>query len=295
MKLSCTWDFTHHHFVVCVLTFFAYAFFHISRKTLSTVKSTAILNWQPQAFPNGTVFDPDIYDPHVWTENQFCNLEADCEYYAGVLDLVFTISYAVGLYLFGYLGDRYDPRVVLSVGMWSSAVLLFLFGFLPELFRLYNLNGFIGYYVFVYILFGLVQGTGWPTVMCLMGSWIGKSSRGALLGLWSASAQVGNIIGSYLSSAVLPYGYEFTFLVNASVILAGGVVVMAGVITHPKFVGLKEPLEISVESDIQHLSDTRKPVGFIRALMLPGVPTCSLSYFCLKMVDYSFFFWLVLN
>jgi MFS family permease len=33
-------------------------------------------------------------------------------------------------------------------------------------------------------------------------------SRGFVLGLWSACASVGNIIGALLASAVLDYGYD---------------------------------------------------------------------------------------
>ena len=35
-----------------------------------------------------------------------------------------------------------------------------------------------------------------------------------------------------------------------------------------------------------------KPIGFLQALFLPGVIMYSLCYACLKMVNYSFLFWL---
>lgn len=34
------------------------------------------------------------------------------------------------------------------------------------------------------------------------------SSRGFVFGLWSACASVGNILGAFLASSVLKYGYE---------------------------------------------------------------------------------------
>ena len=37
-------------------------------------------------------------------------------------------------------------------------------------------------------------------------------SRGFVLGLWSACASVGNIIGALLASAVLDYGYDVSSL-----------------------------------------------------------------------------------
>ncbi len=37
---------------------------------------------------------------------------------------------------------------------------------------------------------------------------------------------------------------------------------------------------------------TVKTIGFIQAVLLPGVIVYSLCYACLKMVNYSFLFWL---
>ena len=48
-----------------------------------------------------------------------------------------------------------------------------------------------------------------PHVNAVILSWIlSIGSRGLVLGLWSACASVGNIMGALLTSAVLKYGYE---------------------------------------------------------------------------------------
>lgn len=88
--------------------------------------------------------------------------------------------------------------------------------------------------------------------------------RGFVFGLWSACAPVGNILGAFLASSVLTYGYEvrcthahrlyrsnllinyadilcfaaqYAFLVTSVVQLAGGVVVFFGLLVSPKEVG----------------------------------------------------------
>ena len=45
---------------------------------------------------------------------------------AGLLQTVFIISYMIVAPLFGYLGDRYNRKIVMVVGMfiWSGATLL---------------------------------------------------------------------------------------------------------------------------------------------------------------------------
>jgi len=39
-------------------------------------------------------------------------------------------------------------------------------------------------------------------------SYLLSASRGFVFGLWSACASVGNILGAFLASSVLKYGYE---------------------------------------------------------------------------------------
>ncbi|KAG2460024.1 SPX3 protein, partial [Polypterus senegalus] len=152
--------------------------------------------------------------------------------------------------------------------------------------------------------------------MSVCTSWYLKS-RGIVFGLWSACASAGNILGAFLASCVLQYGYEYAFLVTSSVQFAGGVVVFFGLLSTPKEVGLCEPSEEDGEvsecedsyrplindelgeqdetqCNIQSYNHKQKPspVGFFQAVCLPGVIPYSLAYACLKLVNYAFFFWL---
>ncbi|XP_062568619.1 sugar phosphate exchanger 3-like isoform X1 [Saccostrea cucullata] len=353
--------YTHHHVAVFLLTFLSYAFFHATRKTFSNVKSTISDEWSPSYHNNTVNFTkPD----RIWNTRHLFDTRKDAEPYLGILDAVFMISYAVGLYISGMIGDRFNMRLVLSFGMCSSAVTVFLFGVVFEWAHFYNKY----VYVIVWILNGLLQSMGWPTVVAIMGNWFGKYSRGLVLGLWSACASVGNIIGAFLVSGVLDYGYDYAFLVTSSVLFAGGVVNFFGLVSTPKEVGLKlpdedttihpreysvrvngtdgdEPINLphvlcnqehliedddtpthgavnraesdeddtefssqgmevtkivsapllkSTEKAINTSSSEDRPaaIDFCSALRLPGVALYALAYACLKLVNYSFFFWL---
>lgn len=333
--------YTHHHVAVFLLTFLSYAFFHATRKTFSNVKSTISDEWSP-SFHNDTVnyTKPD----HIWNSRHLFNSRKDAEPYLGVLDAVFMISYAVGLYISGMIGDRLNMRLVLSFGMCSSAVMVFVFGVVFEWAHFYNKY----VYVIIWILNGLLQSMGWPTVVAIMGNWFGRHSRGLVLGIWSACASVGNIIGAFLVSGVLDYGYDYAFLLTSSVLFAGGVINFFGLVSTLKEIGLSLPdedstvhpkeysvvinegesngnlsddgddpsslinnrgviddedeLEFSSEAPLLNpvvtrsdsvLSDDRPAaIGFCSALCLPGVALYALAYACLKLVNYSFFFWL---
>ena len=46
----------------------------------------------------------------------------------GVLDTLFMSFYAIGLYIFGYLGERFNLRFILAMGTLCNALTLFTFG-----------------------------------------------------------------------------------------------------------------------------------------------------------------------
>lgn len=311
-------QYTHHHLVTFSLTFFSYVLLHSSRKTFSNVKVSISAQWTPSLQNSSAVtFSP----PETWEENHLFADEEQATLFLGALDSIFLFSYAVGLYLSGVIGDRVNLRYVLCVGLCGSAVVEFLFGTVTEWLKIYN----VYLYCVLWVLNGLLQSAVWPCVVAVMGNWFGKSGRGFIFGLWSACASVGNILGAFLASSVLKYGYEYAFLVTSVVQFAGGIVVFFGLLTSPKEVGLSlecetglGPVETDSDSHRPLMSDeedevevevyaqrdhtiqqpedppTQPPqaIGFCQAFCLPGVLPYSLAYACLKLVNYSFFFWL---
>ncbi|KAG7496187.1 sugar phosphate exchanger 3 [Solea senegalensis] len=300
-------QYTNHHLVVFLLTFFSYVLLHASRKTFSNVKVSISAQWTSSVQNDSAhAFSPS----ETWEDNHLFADENQATLFLGALDSIFLFSYAVGLYLSGVIGDRVNLRYVLCFGLCGSAVVEFLFGTLTEWLHIYN----IYLYCFLWILNGLLQSAVWPCVVAVMGNWFGKTGRGFVFGLWSACASVGNILGAFLASSVLSYGYEYAFLVTSVVQFAGGVVVFFGLLTSPKEVGLSlvsetglSPVEtdrdshrplISDEEDEVEVQEPDDPpvspqaIGFLQAFCLPGVLPYSLAYACLKLVNYSFFFWL---
>ena len=125
---------------------------------------------------------------------------------------------------------RYELRLVLAIGMWLSSLVvsvymfllffdcapifyaffqIFLFGTLSQWIGLYNK----AFYLVMWALNGLVQSSGWPCVIGIVGNWFGKSGRGFIFGIWSSCSSVGNILGSLFSGALINYGYEVSCFV----------------------------------------------------------------------------------
>lgn len=300
--------FSHHHIVVFLLTFFSYSLLHASRKTFSNVKVSISKQWTPSAENTSAELPVEI-----WSSNHLFPSAEEATLFLGTLDTIFLFSYAVGLFISGIVGDRLNLRWVLSFGMCSSALVVFVFGTLTEWLHFYSRV----LYCCLWIANGLLQSTGWPCVVAVMGNWFGKAGRGVVFGLWSACASVGNILGAFLASSVLQYGYEYAFLVTASVQFAGGVVIFFGLLVSPEEIGLpgieaeasleedsRRPLmsgtededeyepNYSVQEGDDHQVVQVEAVSFQQACCLPGVIPYSLAYACLKLVNYSFFFWL---
>lgn len=313
-----------HKVSVFMLTFFSYAFFHANRKAFSNVKTSTGRVWTPSFQENDTdVVDTDLKPTHLWNSHRLFDTEDEVEKFQGLLDTLFMLAYAMGLYLNGYIGDRVDMRILLTFGMAGTSVMVFIFGCLCEWLQFYNKY----FYVIIWILNGLAQSTGWPVVVACMGNWFGQSSRGFLLGLWSSCASVGNIIGALLASSVLSYGYEYCFLMTSAVLLSASGMVYIGLIPTPTEAGLESveeeekhaqqkqysvnndgddqdpllgvtnshtqmPGDAAIVLDQAEADNKPKSISFIRVILLPGVIPYSLAYAFLKLVNYSFFFWL---
>ncbi|CAF1399815.1 unnamed protein product [Rotaria magnacalcarata] len=293
--------YTLYHLSTFILTFVSYAMLHAARKVFSNVKSTIAEEWSAVANETLNPIKPD----EIWNQTRLFHSPENATIFLGVLDAVFMFSYSFGLFVSGIIGDRFDLRIVLCLGMVITAVVIFLFGVVSEWLHIYS----VAWYVCFWILNGLAQSTGWPCVVAIMGNWFGKEGRGLIFGVWSACASVGNIFGAALAAAFLSYGYEYPFLVCAALLICCATICFFAIIPSPEDVGAKE-VETSVEetptttvndqetSEETELvvktqeSTTNKPITFFRAWLLPGVAMYSLCYACLKLVNYSFFFWL---
>lgn len=75
-----------------------------------------------------------------------------------------------GLFISGMLGDRFNLRIVLFIGTIVSSISLFFFGVVSEWAGIYNKY----WYITFWIINGLAQSTGWPTIVAIMGNWFSK-------------------------------------------------------------------------------------------------------------------------
>ncbi|RMX66856.1 hypothetical protein DD238_004071 [Peronospora effusa] len=268
---------------VFFLTFFSYVLFHASRKIFSAIK--------------GQMGDEQWIHSDVYAKDQQVQMY-------GLMDTIFMGFYAFGLYLSGILGDKYDLRWMIAGGMWATSFIGLLFG----LGALGNIHA-LSFYAVLWGLNGLVQSSGWPSNVAVMGKWFDQSERGAVLGIWSGNASLGNITGTGLVSLMFVL-FDSTIAWKLAVIVAAIFAAFHGVLVYfflypdPKNVPYRhelienaKPESAKILDELEDITDIEDElmkstgIGFFEAWWIPGVLPYSLSYACLKSVNYALFFW----
>lgn len=283
---------------VCIITFMAYAAYHVARKSFSVIKAVII---QDEFFTSPLYSRDD--------QSTMC----------GLLDTIFLAFYAVGLYVSGVLGDVYNPRIVLTIGMMGMAILTALFG----IFGLANVHD-LSAYAIIWSISGLIQSTGWPANVAVMGNWFGKKKRGAVMGLWSGTISFGNILGTGIVAGTMAImgdhlGWRWAMVFSGIWVVFFALWVYLQLTPHPSDLGLPDPnhedatparkqseLEalieenlwvreplITQESEESTASESdKKPISFFAAWCIPGVAVYSICFALVKGVNYGLFFWL---
>ncbi|XP_017959642.1 glucose-6-phosphate exchanger SLC37A2 isoform X2 [Drosophila navojoa] len=298
---------------IILLTFAAYACYHMSRKPISVVKSVLHYNCSDS-------------QPHAGIDCGYAPFDGpDSKSLFGMLDSAFLFSYAIAMFVSGFVAERVSLRYFLSMGMIMTGVFTYLFGVA----RTSNIHS-LSYFIFVQIFAGIFQTTGWPGVVTLVGRWFGKEKRGLIFGIWNSHTSIGNILGTLIAAHYVETDWALSFVVPGIIIGAVGFVLFLFLVDQPEIVGChpqhstQERRIISNESDADSDNDEEqarrsqadqvsfrspptertpifarpssrdRPISLMGALHIPGVVEFSLCLFFTKLVSYTFMYWLPL-
>ncbi|KFV83689.1 Glycerol-3-phosphate transporter [Struthio camelus australis] len=299
---------------IFTLTFLLYASFHLSRKPISIVKGelhkhcaasheVELNSYREYAAQIQPVKKPSNVSQCGWEpfdKNNYKQL-------LGALDYSFLCAYAIGMYLSGIIGERLPIRYYLTVGMLASGLFTAMFG-LGYFYNIHNL----WFYIMAQIANGLVQTTGWPSVVTCIGNWFGKGRRGLIMGIWNSHTSVGNILGSLIAAYWVSTCWGLSFVVPGVTIAVMGIVCFLFLIEHPKDISCSctpssvkiqhllidsESGTVSLNSGTAVTAEGRhgtSAISFLGALRIPGVIEFSLCLLFAKLVSYTFLFWLPL-
>ncbi|OXU23239.1 hypothetical protein TSAR_010883 [Trichomalopsis sarcophagae] len=314
---------TLHQAGVLGLTYLAYTCYHLTRKPISVVKNVLSLNCTGRLPPP----DFDGLNNDTWCDwAPFDGPNASA--LLGALDSAFLFSYAAAMFVSGFVAERVNLRYFLAFGMLGTGIFTYLFGIA----RPYNIHN-LWYFIFIQGLSGILQTSGWPGVVTIVGNWFGKGKRGLIFGIWNSHTSLGNILGSLIAARYVETDWGLSFMVPGAIMGALGFVIFLFLAPNPIDVGCIPPRpygyrkldgarssdEGSGYEDIESMrsedrdlldeqaergpllsvnrqtdSSGERAIGFIGAMKIPGVIEYSLSLFFAKLVCYTFLFWLPL-
>jgi MFS transporter, ACS family, hexuronate transporter len=162
-----------YRWVICALIFLATTVNYIDRQILSLIK--------------------EFLDKELgWSNEQF-----------GLVNSAFQGAYAVGLFIFGRVIDRYGAKIgyAASISLWSVAAMA------------HALVGSVGGFFGARIFLGVSEGGNFPAAIKAVASWFPKRERAFATAIFNSGTNVGAIIAPALVPAIaLTFGWRAAFV-----------------------------------------------------------------------------------
>uniref|UniRef100_A0A6G1SLU5 Sugar phosphate exchanger 2 n=1 Tax=Aceria tosichella TaxID=561515 RepID=A0A6G1SLU5_9ACAR len=258
-----------HKALVLLLTFIAYAAFHMGRRPFSIVKN--VLNRDCSKFYNRTTTDnigvggggvdtdplldndyPEVnatYLANPYSKDTSCdwapfNDDATANKLLAYLDTAFLASYAICMFGSGVIAERTNLRYLITLGMMLSGLSLIAFGVSYQL----DIHSMF-YFILIQIFAGAAQSTGWPVVVTCVGNWFDDSSRGTVYGIWNSHTNLGNILGATIAGYFVESDWGLSFIWPGVIMIVVGIILFLFLVPSPKDVNLRKPDEnLSIET-----------------------------------------------
>lgn len=241
---------------ILISTYCAYAGYYLTRKAFTICKTTISETF---GWDLGAV-------AHIWT--------------------IYLVAYLIGQFVNSYIGRERGARFLLLGGLGISMVCNTIFGFA---------NSYATFMVFMFFN-GLVQASGWPGAVGGVSEWLRPHERGTIMGIWSTSYMIGNILVKSLGGFLLEYyGWRWSFwgLTLATVFI--WLIVYFWQRNRPQDVGL-EPIVTRADTEDQTIQAPQEEKvslsEYCRLAFSPVILAMGMSYFCIKFLRYALDSWL---
>ena len=213
------------------------------------------------------------------------------EHQVGIIISSYLTMYAAGQFISGPLGDRFGARKIIVIGLSLSVVANVLFTQASSILLMAVLMG----------INGLAQSTGWPNSMKTMSNWFSVNERGRMMAWWATNYQIGDVVSTALAAFIISFAtWREAFWMPAIGLAVVGVVFLWGQRNRPEDAGLPSLTEyLRHEPDAENKNDEpvveknySLPEILREVLWNKYIWNLGLSYFFLKLVRYTFLFWL---
>jgi OPA family sugar phosphate sensor protein UhpC-like MFS transporter len=221
----------------------------------------------------------------------------------GDIDSAYGATYMLGQFLFGALGDRFGPRLVLLLGMTLSVLAAGAMGY----------SWTFAAFLALAVTQGIAQATGWSNCNKVMSSWFSLRERGRVLGWWCTHYTVGSAAALAFAGWMMDYlGRRETTAGGSTFIpfwpaafwgpaaVLGAVLILSWLFlrNRPEDVGLppveeyhREPVSLISEEEAAAPIPQGSWQVIAEVLAAPRIWLLALAYFSVKLTRYVFYFW----
>ncbi|MFA7692404.1 MAG: MFS transporter [Candidatus Hydrogenedentales bacterium] len=212
------------------------------------------------------------------------------------------LVYGLSKFLNGYLGDRINSRLFMSIGLALCVLVNVLFGFGPVI-AAYLTGGYGGasfmntliiIFGLLWVLNGLFQGSGFPPCARLLTHWIPPNELATKMSVWNTSHSVGAGLIVIVCGYIMTYGGEgawrYCFWVPAAIAALGIVVLLLALRDTPRSVGLPELAGTEIKG-IEEDQPVSRAFLYERVFFNPVIWMIGLANFTLNLVRFSVLDW----
>lgn len=157
----------------------------------------------------------------------------------GWITTIFTLAYAAGQFINGFLGDRYGPKYIMLIGAIGSVIANVCFG----------LSGTLVFFVLFWVINAYFSSCGWAPGCRILCNWFPENRWGGWMGIYNAMCYLGGAIVLPIAAfAITKWGWRGAFFLPPVFLLGMATVFM--------FLGKNSPADAGLET--QWVTDDKK-------------------------------------
>lgn len=217
----------------------------------------------------------------------------------GAVTTALFVTYAIGQFVNGQLGDKVGGRKLVTIGIAGSAIVNILFGFS---------DGILVAMIILWGLNGIFQSMGWAPSVKTISNWVDPKKKGRWSSFLGTSYQMGGLVSWIIASIIidiLELDWRYSFWIAGLILMIGATHFYWRARSAPEDVGL-QPMEHTnlimentnpVDDVIEHTKSLKdEHIGFKVTIMSilanRNVWFAAFGLFCLNIIRYGFTDWL---
>ena len=158
----------------------------------------------------------------------------------GLISTAFTLTYALGQFVNGFLGDRYNPKLIMLVGAIGGVIANLLFGF----------SGALAFFVIFWAMNGYFSSMGWAPGCRMLCNWFPERRWGWWMGLYNFFPYFGGaLVAPVAAWAVAHFGWKAAFILCPAFLLGMAVLFVFLGKSSPEAAGFQAPWRMRKEEN----------------------------------------------